>query len=64
MPDASMVNNMLDDAICILSDKEPPLAHTDRGCHYRWCPFSMPRLQCLTNNSDMYYIIANECSLF
>jgi transposase InsO family protein len=35
-PDASLVNNMLDDAIATLSEKEHPLIHTDRGCHYRW----------------------------
>lgn len=27
---------MLDNAICSLRDKEHPLIHTDRGCHYRW----------------------------
>ena len=35
-PDARLVNSMLDDAIDTLSDKEHPLIHTDRGCHYRW----------------------------
>lgn len=35
-PDACMVNSMLDDTIDTLSDKEQPLIHTDRGCHYRW----------------------------
>lgn len=35
-PDACLVNSMLDDAINTLSDKEHPLIHTDRGCHYRW----------------------------
>lgn len=35
-PDAHLVNGMLDDAIGTLCDKEHPLIHTDRGCHYRW----------------------------
>jgi len=35
-PDAHLVNSMLDDAIGTLHDKEKPLIHTDRGCHYRW----------------------------
>jgi transposase InsO family protein/transposase-like protein len=35
-PDARLVNSMLDDAISTLSEKEHPLIHTDRGCHYRW----------------------------
>lgn len=35
-PDACLVNSMLDDAISTLRDKEHPLIHTDRGCHYRW----------------------------
>ena len=35
-PDACLVNSMLDDAIDTLNDKEHPLIHTDRGCHYRW----------------------------
>jgi transposase InsO family protein len=34
-PDARLVNSMLDDAISTLSEKEHPLIHTDRGCHYR-----------------------------
>lgn len=36
IPDANLVNKMLDDAITALSEKEHPLIHTDRGCHYRW----------------------------
>lgn len=36
VPDARLVNDMLDDAISILGDNEQPLVHTDRGCHYRW----------------------------
>lgn len=32
--DTSLVNNMLVDAIATLSEKEHPLIHTDRGCHY------------------------------
>ncbi len=36
VPDANLVNSMLDDAINILNDNEHSLVHTDRGCHYRW----------------------------
>ena len=36
VPDASLVNDMLDDAISTLCDNEHPVVHTDRGCHYRW----------------------------
>ena len=36
VPDASLVNSMIDDAINTLNDNEHPLVHTDRGCHYRW----------------------------
>jgi putative transposase len=36
VPNASLVNNMLDDAISKLHDNEHPVIHTDRGCHYRW----------------------------
>ena len=35
-PDAELVNNMLDNAICTLSHTEHPIIRTDRGCHYRW----------------------------
>jgi putative transposase len=35
-PDAELVNTMLDDAICNLTDEEHPIIHSDRGCHYRW----------------------------
>ncbi|OPX41837.1 integrase core domain protein [Ruminiclostridium hungatei] len=35
-PDASLVNDMLDDAISTLGDNEHPLVHTDCGSHYRW----------------------------
>ena len=35
-PDADMVNAMLDNTIATLSGGEHPLAHTDRGSHYRW----------------------------
>ena len=35
-PDATLVNDMLDDAVCTLDGTEHPLIHTDRGCHYRW----------------------------
>jgi len=61
-PDASLVNNMLDDAIDTLGDKEHPLIHTDRGCHYRWPGWiarmnnaglqrSMSRKDCSPDNS-------------
>ena len=36
VPDANLVNGMLDDAVSILCKNEQPLVHTDRGCHYRW----------------------------
>lgn len=36
VPDANMVNGMLDDAINSLYANEHPVVHTDRGCHYRW----------------------------
>ncbi|MCI1750791.1 MAG: IS3 family transposase [Megasphaera cerevisiae] len=35
VPDANLVNSMLDDAISTLKEKEKPFVHTDRGCHYR-----------------------------
>ena len=35
-PDSNLVNNMLDDAIATLRQKDHPIVHTDRGCHYRW----------------------------
>lgn len=35
-PNAALVNVMLDKAIATLSEKEHPLIHSDRGCHYRW----------------------------
>lgn len=36
VPDASLVNGMLDEAISQLKEDEHPIIHTDRGCHYRW----------------------------
>ncbi|WP_313187647.1 IS3 family transposase [Lacrimispora sp.] len=36
VPDASLVNSMLDRACCTLNKKEHPVIHSDRGCHYRW----------------------------
>lgn len=36
VPDANLVNSMLDDAISTLRKNEQPLVHTDCGCHYRW----------------------------
>jgi transposase InsO family protein/transposase-like protein len=35
-PNARLVNSMLTKAINTLSEKEFPLVHSDRGCHYRW----------------------------
>ena len=35
-PDASLVNEMLADAISTLKEGEHPILHTDRGSHYRW----------------------------
>ena len=35
-PDSALVNKMLDKAIALLKDKEKPIIHSDRGCHYRW----------------------------
>lgn len=35
-PDAELVNTMLDKAISTLTGDEHPIAHSDRGCHYRW----------------------------
>ena len=35
-PDATLVNDMLDEAVRTLNEMEHPLVHTDRGCHYRW----------------------------
>jgi len=36
VPDANLVNSMLEDAIRTLPGNEQTLVHTDRGCHYRW----------------------------
>lgn len=33
-PSGELVNGMLDDAIIVLSAREKPTIHTDRGCHY------------------------------
>lgn len=35
-PNATLVNNMLDQAIATLKKGEKPIVHSDRGCHYRW----------------------------
>jgi len=35
-PDAELVNSMLDAAVSTLEEKEHPILHSDRGCHYRW----------------------------
>lgn len=36
VPDATLVNKMLGQAIKSLSNGAHPIVHTDRGCHYRW----------------------------
>lgn len=36
IPNAELVNTMLDEAINTLSSGEAPTVHSDRGCHYRW----------------------------
>jgi transposase InsO family protein/transposase-like protein len=36
IPNANLVNAMLDEAISTLAPGETPTIHTDRGCHYRW----------------------------
>jgi putative transposase len=36
VPNAKLVNGMLEDAISHLKKEERPILHTDRGCHYRW----------------------------
>ena len=35
-PDASLVNDMLAEAIATLKNGEHPILHTDRGAHFRW----------------------------
>ncbi len=35
-PDAALVNSMLDKAVAQLNEKERPVVHSGRGCHYRW----------------------------
>lgn len=35
-PDSVLVNTMLDQAIAHLPERERPVIHSDRGCHYRW----------------------------
>lgn len=36
LPNADLVNGMLDDVIANIGTKSKPIIHTDRGCHYRW----------------------------
>ena len=36
IPDAELVNTMLDRAVSILGPTERPVVHSDRGSHYRW----------------------------
>lgn len=43
-PNAELVNTMLDGAIKSLQEKEKPIIHTDRGCHYRW-PYWIKRIE-------------------
>lgn len=35
-PDSVLVNSMPDQAISRLPERNRPLIHSDRGCHYRW----------------------------
>jgi transposase InsO family protein len=35
-PSANLVNGMLDEALTTLKNREYPIVHSDRGCHYRW----------------------------
>ncbi len=35
-PDATLVNDMLDQTAATLPKGQHPLIHSDRGCHYRW----------------------------
>ena len=35
-PNATLVNNMLDQAIATLKNGEKLIVHSNRGCHYRW----------------------------
>lgn len=36
IPNANLVNAMLDEAISTLAPGDTPTVHSDRGCHYRW----------------------------
>lgn len=36
IPDAELVNTMLDRAVSMLEPTERPVVHSDRGSHYRW----------------------------
>lgn len=36
MPDAALVNTMLDVGLAILQNQERPIVHFNRGAHYRW----------------------------
>jgi len=44
IPNADLVNAMLDEAIDTLASGETPTVHSDRGCHYRW-PGWLKRLE-------------------
>jgi transposase InsO family protein len=77
-PNAELVNEMLDGAICTLQDDEKPIVHSDRGGHYRWPGWitridkagltrSMSRKACPPDNSaceGFFGIIKNEMFYF
>jgi transposase InsO family protein len=44
IPNAELVNAMLDEVITTLDLNERPVVHSDRGCHYRW-PGWLERLE-------------------
>lgn len=61
-PNAELVNSMLDATISNLKERERPIVHSDRGCHYRWSGWiqrmddnnlirSMSKKGCSSNNS-------------
>jgi transposase InsO family protein/transposase-like protein len=77
-PNAELVNEMLDGAICMLHDDEKPVVHSDRGGHYRWPGWisrmdeagltrSMSRKACPPDNAaceGFFGIIKNEMFYF
>ena len=63
-PNAELANSSLEEACRTLSEGQGPVAHSDRGCHYRWPGWiaicernglarSMPRKGCSPDNSAM-----------